>query len=123
SNEFLAKINPQGSALVFCTYLGGSGSDDGNSVAVDSLGNAWISGDTTSTNFPTMAPRQGGNAGGTDSFVSKFSGTGQLLFSTFLGGGGTDFATAIAVDANGNAFVTGNTRSTDFPVHSAYQAT
>ncbi len=122
-DAFLAKINPQGSALVFSTYVGGTGKDQGSAVTVDSSGNAWIAGNTASTNFPTMAPRQGGLSAGIDGFVAKFSGTGQLLFSTLLGGAGDDYATAIAVDSTGNAFVTGYTSSTDFPLSSAYQST
>jgi hypothetical protein len=120
---FVAKLNPTGSALLYSTYLGGSGGDAGQGIAVDSLGNAYVTGWTASTNFPTMNPLQPANAGGgADAFVTKLNPAGSaLVYSTYLGGSGTDFAVGIAVDSVGNAYVTGFTASTNFPTMSPLQ--
>jgi hypothetical protein len=122
-NAFVLKLSPAGSALVFSTYLGGSGSDAGNGIALDPSGNSYVVGDTTSLNFPATG-LQKGNKGGQDAFVASISSTGSsLLYSTYLGGSGTDHGAAIAVDSSGSAYVTGSTFSTDFPVVSAFQNT
>jgi hypothetical protein len=115
-NAFVTKINAGGSAKVYSTYLGGSGTDWGTGIAVDGSGNAYVTGYTTSTNFPTASPLQGTYGGGTyDVFVTKINASGSaLLYSTYLGGSGTDLGGAIAVDGSGNAYVTGYTTSTDF---------
>src|SRR5258708_4792716 len=117
-NAFAAKINAAGSALVYSTYLGGSGADYGYGIAVDSAGNAYITGNTNSTNFPTMNALQATYGGGyDDAFVAKISPNGSaLLYSTYLGGSGRDEAGGIAVDGAGNAYVTGFTYSANFPV-------
>jgi hypothetical protein len=114
---FVAKLNPTGSALVYSTYLGGSADDAGYGIAVDSAGNAYVTGATVSTTFPTKNPLQATNGGGgSDAFVSKFNATGSaLVYSTYLGGTDVDGGSGIAVDSAGNAYVTGATRSTDFP--------
>ena len=122
-DAFVAKLNGAGSALVFSSYLGGSGPDNANGVAVDQQGNIYIAGETASTNFPLFNPFQKLLAGGEDAFISKFSGIGVLLYSTYLGGGADDRATAIAVDASGNVYVTGSTYSSNFPMISACQST
>ena len=116
-NAFVAKLNPAGSALVYSTYLGGSGQDAGLGIAVDTSGNAYITGSTNSTDFPTVNPLQRANAGGDgDAFVAKLNPTGSaLVYSTYLGGGGQDAGLGIAVDTSGNAYMTGSTSSTDFP--------
>ncbi|MBZ5542870.1 MAG: SBBP repeat-containing protein, partial [Acidobacteriia bacterium] len=102
--------------LSYATYLGGTGGDVAYGIAVDSNGNAYITGTTNSTSFPTLGAGQSGNRGNGDAFVTKLNATGTaLVYSTFLGGGGADAAAAIAVDASGDAFVTGSTISTDFP--------
>jgi Beta-propeller repeat len=110
--------------LSYSTYLGGSGDDSGLGIAVDSEGNAYVTGYTESTNFPTEGPIQASYAGGADDvFVSKFDPTGStLLYSTYLGGAGDDVGEGIAVDSSGNAYVTGYTNSTDFPTMNAFQA-
>lgn len=120
-NAFVARLNASGS-LVFSTYLGGSGSDCGNAIALDSLGSAYVAGSASSTNFPMRSPFQSTNRGGQDAFVSKLSAAGALLYSTYLGGSGNDHANGIAVDAQGQAVVTGGTFSTDFPVVGALQS-
>ncbi|MGO9899841.1 MAG: SBBP repeat-containing protein [Solirubrobacteraceae bacterium] len=115
-DAFVTKLNTTGSGLVYSTYLGGSGSDVGFSIAVDSAGEAYVAGETGSTNFPTIHPLQAANAGGEDGFVAKLNTTGSgLVYSTYLGGAGTDFANGIAVDSAGDAYITGYTASTNFP--------
>ncbi|MDB5970428.1 MAG: hypothetical protein JWQ90_2878 [Hydrocarboniphaga sp.] len=115
--------------LVYSTYLGGSGLDAATGIAVGSTGQAYVTGYTASTNFPTQLPLQGGiNGTGTgtayDVFVSKFSADGQtLIYSTYLGGTAADQANGIAVNAAGDAYVTGKTYSFDFPLKSALFAT
>jgi hypothetical protein len=116
TDAFVAKLNPAGTALVYATYLGGSNTDMGNGIAVDSSGNAYITGSTTSSNFPTHTPLQAANAGITDAFVAKLNAAGTaLVYSTYLGGNGTDRGTDIAVDSSGNAYITGSTTSSNFP--------
>jgi hypothetical protein len=118
---FVTKFNRSGSRLVYSTYLGGSGGDYGNAIAVDSSGNAQVTGETGSSNFPTVDPAET-SASGATSFVSKFNSTGSaLLYSTYLGGGG-DRGLGIAVDNTGNAYVTGSTESTAFPTINPVQA-
>lgn len=108
--------------LSYSTYLGGSGSDRGNAIAVDSGGNAYITGSTYSANFPlTAGPLQnakGGPALTDDVFVSKLNAEGTaLVYSTYLGGTNSDAGNGIAVDTGGNAYVTGTTDSINFPVN------
>jgi hypothetical protein len=135
SNEataFVAKFNAQGTALVYSTYLGGKGATTGPGdaaagIALDSAGNVYVTGTTTSPDFPTVNPFQATrpNSGGTV-FVSKLNASGSaLIYSTYLGGSGINGgeATAIAIDTSGNAYVAGATGATDFPTVSAYQTT
>lgn len=119
---FVFKLNAAGNGFIFSTFLGGSGVDNGNAIAVDSLGNAYVAGDTTSTDFPTLGPAQAANKGNQDAFVAKLSGSGTLVYSTYLGGNGSDRAAGIAVDSAGNAYVTGGTFSTNFPTVNPVQA-
>ncbi|TAM81964.1 MAG: choice-of-anchor D domain-containing protein [Acidobacteria bacterium] len=124
TDAFLTKLNPTGTSLVYSTYFGGSGIDYGRGVAVDASGDAFITGSTQSTNFPTVRPLQVGLDGGSDAFVAEFSPTGaSLLYSTYLGGSGADEALAIALDGSGNAYVTGYTFSSNFPTQNALQST
>lgn len=120
---FVAKINPTGSALVYSTYLGGSGDDLGSAIAVDSAGNAYVTGVTQSIDFPTKNPLQATNGGGSgctdcqDVFVTKINPQGSaLVYSTYLGGSNQDNGAGIAVDSAGNVYVGGNTESADFPI-------
>jgi hypothetical protein len=121
-NAFVLKLAAAGNALVYSTYLGGSGSDAASGIAVDAAGSAYLAGDTTSLNFPAAA-FQKTNRGIPDAFVAKLAPDGsRLVYSTYLGGSGEDHATAIAIDGSGSAFVTGSTYSTNFPLASAHQA-
>jgi Beta-propeller repeat len=121
-DAFVTKINAGGSALVYSTYLGGSAEDQGSGIAVDSSGSAYVTGNTDSTNFPTMNPFQKANGGDTDAFVAKLQPSGSaLIYSTYLGGKGVDQGFGIAVDGSGNAYVTGSTASTDFPTMNPLQ--
>ncbi len=124
---FVSKLNAVGSALVYSTYLGGSGGDGGSGIAVDASGNTYVTGGTGSSDFPTTAGALQTTFGGgqPDAFVSKLSASGSaLVYSTYLGGSNLDVGSAIAVDASGNAYVTGETGSTNFPTTAgAYQTT
>lgn len=118
------KLNAVGSALVFSTFLGGTGTVDyGNAIFVDATGNVHVAGVTDSPNFPTVNAQQPLYAGGaTDAFVTKFNSTGStLVYSSYLGGNGRETAQGIVVDDAGNAYLTGVTDSPDFPVANALQ--
>jgi YVTN family beta-propeller protein len=126
-DAFVTKINPGGTAIVYSTYLGGTGADTAYGIAVDSSGNAFVVGVTSSTGFPgvnsnSLQPTNGG--GTSDAFVAELNAAGTaLVYSTFLGGNSTDFASGIALDSTGNAYVAGYTLSTNFPVTpGAFQA-
>ena len=125
-DAFVTKLDTTGSRLVFSTYLGGSDDDGGSDIAVDAAGSAYVTGDTTSPNFPTTAGAvQTTHAGGAhDAFVTTLDATGSLVYSTYLGGSFIDSGTGIAVDGAGSAYVTGETRSTNFPTTAgAFQTT
>lgn len=121
-DAFVAKLNPAGNALIYSTYLGGAATDSGNGIAVDAAGNAYVAGGTYSLNFPTAGAFQSTNRGQQNAFVAKFNPSGSLLYSTYLGGNGNDSAAAIAINASGNAFITGGTTSTTFPTAAPLQA-
>ncbi|MHB8748316.1 MAG: SBBP repeat-containing protein, partial [Aggregatilineales bacterium] len=125
NDAFVTKLNAAGSALVYSTYLGGSDLDQANGIAVDINGNAYVTGETASTDFPLSSAAQGTAGGNTDAFVTKLNAAGSALsYSTYLGGGQFDDGTAIALDSNGNAYITGYTQSTNFPTTAgAYQTT
>ncbi len=122
SNVFVSKLNASGSALLYSTYLGGSIDDEGYGIAIDSAGDAFVTGYTLSPNFPVTSNALSTTfIGGSNSeaFVSELNSTGtSLLYSTFLGGSGGDQATGIAVDISGFAYVAGYTGSADFPITS-----
>ncbi len=121
-DAFVAKLNATGSVLVYSTYLGGNNADAAYGIAVDSSGNAYVTGITESTNFPTASPLQAGNSGERDAFVAKLSSAGSFVYSTYLGGSGDDRGSAIAVDSTGNAYVAGYTESSNFPTASPLRA-
>jgi photosystem II stability/assembly factor-like uncharacterized protein len=116
-DAFVAKFDPAGQ-VVYSTFIGGTANDEGWDIAVDAAGNAYVTGVTSSTNFPTFqapGPQQTTNSGGTDAFVLGLDPNGAaLLFSFYLGGKGNDFGYGIALDPAGNAYVTGQTISSDF---------
>jgi hypothetical protein len=120
-DAFIAKLNPTGSALVYSTFLGGSKFDEGNNIAVDSTGCAYVVGSTSSGDFPTTNPLQRKH-GKYDAFVAKLNPTGSaLVYSTFLGGNKNDNGYGVAIDGAGNAYVTGSTVSIDFPTMNPLQ--
>lgn len=113
---FVTKINPEGKSLLYSTFLGGSSNDYGYAMAVDSSGNAYLTGYTESTDFPTQNPLQKNNAGGRDVFVARINSEGNSLFySTYLGGGNNDYGYSISVDKSGNTYLAGATYSNNFP--------
>ncbi len=124
---FVTKLSSTGNSLIYSTYLGGTGADQGYAIAVDIGGNAFVTGYTESSDFPTQNPCDASYNGGTyygDVFVTKLSSAGNsLIYSTYLGGTGDDQGYAITVDIGCNAFVTGYTESSDFPTLKPYQAT
>lgn len=122
ADAFVAKLNSTGSALVYSTYLGGSGFEGGNGVAVDFRGRAYIVGSTWSDDFPTQNPLPLDPQGG-DAFVTKLNGTGsRLVYSTYLGGSSWESGEGIAIDTRGRAYITGTTFSKDFPTRRPLQA-
>ena len=118
TDAFVTEVRYDGEAVIYSTYLGGNNFDVGNGIAVDSSGDAYITGSTSSANFPITSnnvfqPTFGGN---TDAFVAKLDPSGShLLYSSYLGGSDVDYGLGIALDQFGNAYVTGYTQSTDFP--------
>lgn len=115
-DAFVAKIAASGSSILYSTYLGGSSDQSASAISLDSAGTAYVTGFTTSVDFPIKGtPFQTENRGGTDAFVAAISsgGTG-LLFSTYLGGSGTDYGQSILVDRFGNIYVGGFTNSSNF---------
>jgi hypothetical protein len=122
SEIFVAKVNSSGTGLVYCGYIGGVMSDRGNAIAVDSSGNAYVTGETFSgePSFPVLVgPDLTHNGGFSDAFVAKVNPTGSsLLYCGFIGGSKDDYGYGVAVDGSGNAYVTGKTSSTEatFPV-------
>lgn len=118
-NGFVTKLDATGGALLYSTYLGGSKDDVANGIAVDSLGNMYIAGNTRSHDFPTVNPlyTSADTGNNKDAFVAKLNASGSaFVYSTYLGGDNTDKANAISVDSAGNAYVTGSTESPNFPV-------
>jgi hypothetical protein len=115
-DAFITKINASGSKLIYSTYLGGNHDDVGYDIAVDTPGNAYITGMTWSNNFPVVSPVQKNIAGNNDAFITKLDTKGSIAYSTYLGGSTYDGGYGIAVDLFGNAYITGVTRSDDFPI-------
>ena len=123
-DAFVSKLNPNGSGLVYSTYLGGSaGVDRGWAISLDDLGNACVTGDTASIDFPIANAIQATYGGGLrDAFVTKLNGSGSgLIYSTFLGGNLTDEGRGIGCNGNGDAYVTGDTSSGNFPTANPLQ--
>jgi len=124
-DAFITKVNSSGSGIIYSTYLGGSEWDLGFGIAVDLEGEAYVTGETSSTDFPTKNPIQGTYAGESDIFIAKVNSSGSaFIYSTYLGGGSDwDLGRYIAVDSEGAAYVTGQTKSIDFPTQNPIQGT
>jgi beta-propeller repeat-containing protein/HYDIN/CFA65/VesB family protein len=124
SDVFVTKLNAAGSALIYSTYIGGNDSENGAGIAVDSSGNANVAGQTCSANYPVANAFQPLYAGNCDAFISKLNAAGSgLVYSTYVGGTQPDAAYAIAVDSLGAAFITGATCSDagDFPLKNSLE--
>jgi hypothetical protein len=122
ADAFITKLDAKGQSLVYSTYLGGGCANYASAISVDATGNVYVAGYTCSADFPTVNPFQAVLGGLYDAFVAKLNPSGNaLLYSTFLGGAGNDWAHALAVDSTGNAYVAGETPSGDFPVANPYQ--
>ena len=122
SDAFVAKLAPDGSRLIYSTYLGGSDNEEGLGIAVDASGAAYVTGLTRSDDFPTMNALQPQFGGNLDAFVAKIAPEGgATIFGTYLGGSEWDVGYSIAVDTAGAAHVTGGTLSVDFPTMNPLQ--
>ncbi|MBW1828099.1 MAG: SBBP repeat-containing protein [Deltaproteobacteria bacterium] len=123
-DAFLTKIDSTGTTIVYSTYLGGTGNDQGHGLDFDSSGNAYVAGYTNSNDFPTLNPLQTNNAGMIDAFVTRFNSAGNAItFSTYLGGSNDDHCLRMVVDASDNAYIVGQTKSNDFPTVNALDST
>lgn len=122
ADGFILKVDPAGGpSVAYSTYLGGSDGDDAKALAVHG-GRLYVTGRTTSNDFPTVSPFQSSNAGFTDAFVSVLNSAGSaLLYSTYFGGSDFDDADKMAIDPSGNIWITGETRSADLPTARAIQ--
>ncbi len=119
---FVTKLNPAGSALVYSTYLGGSRDEGPSDIAVDSTGSAYVTGYTSSSDFPLVNAVQGTMVSGPEAFVTKFNAAGSAhTYSTFLTGSGAESGRGIAVDGAGSVYVVGNTDSSDFSTLNPFQ--
>ena len=122
-DRFSGQAQSKGVTLEYSTFLGGSGVDEGDGIAVDGFGCAYVTGNTLSADFPTRNAYDSSFNAAFDVFVTKFSAAGDsLVYSTFLGGSGEEMVYGIAVDTAGCAYVTGYTRSQDFPLKNAYDS-
>jgi hypothetical protein len=120
----VAKLAADGGALLYSTYLGGSNEEQGFGISVDDAGAAYVTGDTSSSDFPLVNPIDNGLGGFNQAFVAKLTPAGNALaYSTYLGGGSADMGIAIAADTAGHAYVIGSTLSDDFPVVNAFDDT
>ncbi len=121
-DAFVTKLSADGATLIYSTYLGGEGGDEGLSIAVDGAGNAYVTGWTWASDFPTRHALQPAYGGEGDAFIAKLSAAGAtLVYATYLGGSGDDRGAGIAVDGAGHAYVTGRTYSIDFPTRDVLQ--
>ncbi len=120
---FVAKLDPSGSNLVYADYIGGNSQDFGYALVLDSNKEVFVTGSTASSDFPVVKPYQGSYPGSFNAFLAKISANGSsLLYSTYLGGNGSDIPAGIAIDGLGSVVLGGNTTSTTFPTANAYQA-
>jgi hypothetical protein len=112
---FVTKLNPGGTALIYSAYYGGTADDSARALAIDSAGNAYVTGITSSADFPTVNALQPAQGDSDDAFVAKFDDSGRLVYSTYYGGVSYDYGYGIAADSAGNAYVVGTTRSSRVP--------
>ena len=119
---FVLKLSPDGSQIIYSSFLGGSGTDIANAVALDASNNLFVTGETDSTNFRTANPLQAANRGRLDAFLAKVDATGGLAFSTYHGGVGDDRGLGVAVDNQGGVYFTGVTSSNNLTTVSPFQA-
>jgi len=118
---YITRLTPYGDALVYSTFLGGSAEEEGRAIAVDNIGNAYITGWTTSGDFPVNNAYDDELGGPRDAFITKLSSSGAMVYSTYLGGSGTEYISDdIVVDYLNCPIITGSTWSTDFPVKYPY---
>lgn len=130
ADTFVFKLDAAGANLLFSTFLGGGEDDNNFGIRLDTSGNAYVTGltaspaswDTDDTPFPTVNPYQSSLAGGYDGYLTKLNSSGGVVYSTYLGGAGDDYALDVAVDADGNAYLTGHTDSSDFPKQNPLQS-
>jgi hypothetical protein len=124
THVFVAKLDSTGSNLVYADYLGGNGEDYGYAFVLNSANDVFVTGSTSSSNFPVVNPYQGAYPGSFNAFLTKISADGSsLLYSTYLGGNGSDIPSSVAIDSSSDVLVAGNTTSSNFPVANAYQST
>jgi hypothetical protein len=123
-DAYVAKLTSSGE-LLWATYLGGAGGDRAWGIGTDEEGNVFVTGETTSTNFPTRGTTSGGifQGGRKDGFVTKLSPSGELIWSRFLGGNGGDAGFGLSVDASGNVTITGETTSSDLATAAVFDST
>jgi hypothetical protein len=123
NDAFVTKLSPSGNMLLYSTYLGGNGYEEGFGIAVDNSGNAYVVGDTDSVDFPVENPYDD-NLSYYDAFVTKLSPSGDtLVYSTYLGGSDGEVGYGIVVDDSGSAYLIGRTKSVDFPIENPYDST
>ncbi|WP_176444876.1 SBBP repeat-containing protein [Paenibacillus herberti] len=120
NDAFVSKLGPSGT-LIYSTYLGGSGNDQGNGISADNLGNVYVTGWSASINFPLANPFQNTLFGSASAFVAKLNSSPAFIYSTYLGGNNNNQGTAITSDSFGSAYVTGLTSSINFPLANPFQ--
>jgi hypothetical protein len=120
-DAFIVKLDPSGTRAIYSTYLGGDGQDNATGIAVDSSGNAWVTGFTGSTDFPVRNAIQANRAGPFNCIVVRLDAAGSLAYSTHLGGSGGDQGSSVAMDGSGNVYVAGVATSSNFPLIGALQ--
>ena len=120
TDRVIVKFTPDGGTLLWTTYIGGTGNDEGDGLAISDDGDIYICGETASSDFPvTSGAVQQSNKGSKDVYVARLNGTtGELVFSTYIGGDDFDYADDLVLDINGNPIICGKTDSADFPVTS-----
>ncbi|HLV87833.1 MAG TPA: SBBP repeat-containing protein [Candidatus Sulfotelmatobacter sp.] len=120
---FVSKLNPAGSSLIYTDYIGGNNQDFGYALTLDQNANVWITGSTSSSNFPVVHAYNPTYPGSSNLFLAKISPSGSsLLYSTYLGGDGADVPASVHLDGSGNILIAGSTSSTNFPTVNAYQS-